>query len=77
MSFFSPMTLRWRRILKHELALLAVLEQLEPQPLPVCRELRCGGDALIRQAQATEAKHNSLPHRSSRRAVDAMLSVQA
>ena len=77
MSSFSPMTLRWRRILEHELALLAALEQLEAQPLPVRREPRCSGDALIRQAHATEAKHDSLPHRSSRRAVDAVLGVQA
>src|SRR5215467_3033170 len=69
-------TLGWRRILEYELTLLAALEQLEPQPLPVRREPRCSGDALVCQAYATEAKHDSLPHPSSRRAVNAMLGVQ-
>ena len=49
------MVLGRRRILEYELALLAVLEQLESQPLPVRWEPRCGGDALVCQAHATEA----------------------
>src|SRR5262245_5970961 len=65
-----------RFILEHELTLLATLEQFETQPLPVPREPWCSGDALICQARATEAEHDSLPHPSSRRAVDAMLGVQ-
>src|SRR5215470_18470700 len=73
----TPVMLGRRRILEHELALLAALKQLESQPLPMCREPRCSGDALVCQAHATEAKYDSLPHPSSRRPVNAMLGVQA
>jgi hypothetical protein len=66
-----------RRILEHKLALLAAVEQLEPQPLSVPREARRSGEALLSQTHAAEAEHGRLHQRSSRRAVDAMLGIQA
>src|SRR5262245_61389772 len=70
------MRLLWR-IIEDEFTLLAMIEQFKPEPQPVRRQSRCHGKAVFGQAQATEAEHGRLPHRSGGCTVYAVLRVAA
>ena len=56
-GFVAGTWLRGVEVVHVPTTLLAAVEQLEPQSLPVCREAGGRSDSLVGQAHATKAEH--------------------